>query len=78
MSTVFAVSASSTHARRRAAAMDHQQNSWLTLLDKWLARSERAHQRADLRAIANDPHLLADLGLTREEALMQADTPFWK
>jgi uncharacterized protein YjiS (DUF1127 family) len=33
-------------------------------------------QRADLRAIADDPHLLADLGLTTDEALEQANAPF--
>jgi uncharacterized protein YjiS (DUF1127 family) len=48
------------------------------LLDRWLASSERMHQRASLRAIADDPHLLADLGLSREEALEQADMPFWR
>jgi len=56
----------------------HQRNSWRGLLDRWLASSERVHQRAGLRAIAYDPHLLADLGLSREEALEQADMPFWR
>jgi uncharacterized protein YjiS (DUF1127 family) len=31
-----------------------------------------------LRAIADDPHLLRDLGLTREQALEEADKPFWR
>ncbi|MBR1168460.1 hypothetical protein [Bradyrhizobium liaoningense] len=48
------------------------------LIGRWLGRIERINQREDLRAIANDPHLLADLGLTREQALEQADKPFWR
>ena len=35
-------------------------------------------QRAALREIAHDPHLLSDLGLTRDEALAQANKPFWR
>jgi uncharacterized protein YjiS (DUF1127 family) len=35
-------------------------------------------QRVDLREIADDPHLLGDLGLTRDEALEQANMPFWR
>jgi uncharacterized protein YjiS (DUF1127 family) len=38
----------------------------------------RRRQRDALRAIADDPHLLRDLGLTREEALDEADRPFWQ
>lgn len=64
--------------RRRATAADHEQNSWQVLIGRWLGRIERINQREDLRAIANDPHLLADLGLTREQALEQADKPFWR
>jgi uncharacterized protein YjiS (DUF1127 family) len=78
MSTLFAKSDIGARARRSATTADHQLYSWRALLDRWLASSERMHQRADLRAIADDPHLLADLGLTREEALEQADLPFWR
>ena len=35
-------------------------------------------QREALRAIADDKHLLKDLGLTREQALEEADKPFWR
>ena len=38
----------------------------------------RHSQREGLRAIADDPHLLRDLGLTREQALEEADKPFWR
>ena len=78
MSTLFANGHFPLRVRRSATPADHQRNSWLATLDRWLAVGERMHQRADLREIANNPHLLADLGLTREEALEQADKPFWR
>jgi uncharacterized protein YjiS (DUF1127 family) len=50
----------------------------------WLARSaglllawsERARQRRDL--LRFDDHLLRDIGLTRAEALAEAEKPFWR
>jgi uncharacterized protein YjiS (DUF1127 family) len=78
MSIPFANTALRQRVRRKEAAGDHQPSSWLKLLDKWLSCGERARQRAALRNIADDPHLLADLGLTRDEALEQADKPFWQ
>jgi uncharacterized protein YjiS (DUF1127 family) len=47
-------------------------------LETWRLWEERSRQRAALRDIADDPHLLADLGLTRDAALDQADKPFWR
>jgi uncharacterized protein YjiS (DUF1127 family) len=43
-------------------------------------RRRRARQRSrrELRELADDPHLLKDLGLTRWEALEEADKPFWR
>jgi uncharacterized protein YjiS (DUF1127 family) len=41
----------------------------------WLGRQD---QRTALREIADDPHLLNDLGLTREQALREAAKPFWR
>ncbi|WP_143197933.1 DUF1127 domain-containing protein [Bradyrhizobium sp. AS23.2] len=78
MSTLFANSERLPRPWRRTTSEGHQTSSWSALFDRLLACSERMHQRAGLRAIADDPHLLADLGLTREEALEQADTPFWR
>jgi uncharacterized protein YjiS (DUF1127 family) len=78
MSIFFTNTDRLVRVRRGAAVRGHQPSSWLKLLDKWLSCSERAHQRAGLRNIADDPHLLADLGLTRDEALEQADKPFWQ
>jgi uncharacterized protein YjiS (DUF1127 family) len=78
MSTFFSYGHSPPHVRRKAVAQQPQSNSWRTALEKWRAWNERSRQRAALGDIADDPHLLADLGLTREEALDQADQPFWR
>ena len=78
MSTLFANSEHLARGWRSGISEGHQTSSWLSLLDRLLSCSERVHQRAGLRAIADDPHLLADLGLTREEAIKQANTPFWR
>jgi uncharacterized protein YjiS (DUF1127 family) len=42
---------------------------------RWL---DRQLQRIALREIADDPRLLSDLGLTRDEALREATKPFWR
>ncbi len=44
---------------------------------RWFARSR---QLRALREIAerNDPHLLKDIGVSREEALREADKAFWR
>lgn len=41
----------------------------------WAARSG---QRRDLRELAQETRLLNDIGLTREQALREADKPFWR
>jgi uncharacterized protein YjiS (DUF1127 family) len=44
----------------------------------WLGVWARQRQRAALRELADDPHRLNDLGLTRQQALEEADKPFWR
>jgi uncharacterized protein YjiS (DUF1127 family) len=67
-------------AADRAASL-HQSSSgpsppvWLPRWWSWL---DRPLQRIALREIADDPHLLSDLGLTREQALHEASRPFWR
>ena len=78
MSTLFSYGHSLPHVRRNAVVEEPQSNSWWSLLEKWRTWDERSRQRAALRNIADDPHLLADLGITKEEALEQADQPFWR
>ena len=65
----------------RSAARRHQIDwgpilaiAWRTVRRQFAGRN----QREALRAIADDPHLLRDLGLTREQALDEAEKPFWQ
>ncbi|MBI5320078.1 hypothetical protein [Bradyrhizobium sp.] len=44
----------------------------------WWSWLDRPLQRIALREIADDPRLLGDLGLSREEALREAAKPFWR
>jgi len=44
----------------------------------WWSWFDRRDQRAALRELADDPHLLNVLGLSREQALQQAAKPFWR
>ena len=55
-----------------------QFHSWPTWLRPLLSFIDKARQRAALRAIADNKHLLADLGISRREALDEADRPFWQ
>jgi uncharacterized protein YjiS (DUF1127 family) len=47
----------------------------VALLALWL---ERARSRRQLRLRLADPHALADLGLTRDEADLESIKPFWR
>src|SRR5438309_11158584 len=44
----------------------------------WWSWLDRPLQRIALREIADDPHLLSDLGLTRDAALREAAKPVWR
>lgn len=44
----------------------------------WSCWLDRQMERIVLREIADDPHLLNDLGLSRDEALREAAKPFWR
>jgi uncharacterized protein YjiS (DUF1127 family) len=59
----------------------HQKNLGLAAGSQWLGWLglwARQRQRAALRELADDPHRLDDLGLTRQQALEEADKPFWR
>jgi len=49
--------------------------SLLALPGLWL---ERARSRRQLRLLLTNPHVLADLGLTPEEADLESIKPFWR
>jgi uncharacterized protein YjiS (DUF1127 family) len=45
---------------------------------KWRELRARRQLRSALRELADDTHLLRDLGVTREEALNEVHKPFWR
>ena len=64
-----------------AATPLHQSSSGTSLPvgpPGWWSWLDRRLRRIALREIADDPHLLSDLGLTREQALREAAKPFWR
>ena len=66
------------HRTRRRCLNHSQSNSWLRLLDRLLRWSERSRRSAAFRDLADNPHLLRDIGLTRREAIEEADKPIWR
>ena len=66
-----AIPAGDHHQSSSGSSAGTRRPGWWNLLD-------RSFQRMALREIASDPHLLRDLGLTREEALREAAKPFWR
>ena len=78
MSMYFNATHSPPLGPRRLLVHRPQYNSWQALLSRWRRWTERNRQRAALRDLADDKHLLDDLGLTRQEALDEADRPFWE
>jgi uncharacterized protein YjiS (DUF1127 family) len=64
-----------------SATQLHQSSSGLCAACRrpgWWRWLDRRLQRIALREIADDPHLLSDLGLSRDAALREADKPFWR
>lgn len=47
----------------------------ISALSLWMARTQDRNALAEL---AEDKHFLADIGLTREQALREAGKPFWR
>jgi uncharacterized protein YjiS (DUF1127 family) len=69
-----AVQAGGQHARIHQPDCGPAAGPWR----RWLGWAERRRQRIALRELADDKHFLSDLGLTREQALREADKPFWR
>jgi uncharacterized protein YjiS (DUF1127 family) len=69
-----------THAARHRRRL-HQKSWGLILLEQWRElqlRWVRHRQRAALRDLADDPYRLKDVGITRKQALDEANKPFWR
>ena len=62
----------------RQGSQPHQKNWGFSVALLWRELRRRQRSRRELRELADDPHLLKDLGLTRWEALEEADKPFWR
>jgi len=67
-------------AKDAAERIASEARSWsliltLHILGTWMRRSA---QRRALRDLAEDGRLLADVGLTRSQALREADKLFWR
>jgi uncharacterized protein YjiS (DUF1127 family) len=58
-----------THDAQHAAVLPFQQ------IMAWISRHR---QRRALADVAADDHLLQDLGISRGDALREAEKPFWK
>jgi uncharacterized protein YjiS (DUF1127 family) len=64
----------------RQSSQVHQKNWGVTLAQgwqRWRLRWARHSQRRVLCELVDDQHLLADIGVTRDEALTEAARPFW-
>jgi uncharacterized protein YjiS (DUF1127 family) len=86
MSTYFSDTNWSTErCHRSPPASQHQSSSWQRLCNTLLRWAERRRPRASYRELADNPHLLKDLGLSRHdlglscrETLGETDKPFWR
>lgn len=59
----------------------HQRNSWRVWTVLWRTGqlcAARHGQRKSLGGLVGEPHLLADIGLTRGQALREAKKSFWQ
>ena len=63
---------------RPARADEPQFHSWPRRLRHVLNWADRARERDALRALADNKHLLNDIGLSRDQALGEADRLFWQ
>jgi uncharacterized protein YjiS (DUF1127 family) len=81
---IFAIAGvNSFTSRKAAAASNHHDGAetcrpgWVTRFFSWCVRcSERSRQRQALAEL--DDHFLKDIGVTRQQAMVEAAKPFWK
>jgi uncharacterized protein YjiS (DUF1127 family) len=63
-------------ALRRQSASSSSIDAWLRTLGFWIDRSRQRRQLGELAEL-ND-YLLKDIGVSREEAMREAEKPFWR
>jgi uncharacterized protein YjiS (DUF1127 family) len=82
MSTAFSQAATLPASRQaRPAATLHQSNSWREFASPWRVIqlwAQRRAQRHALLELADQKHLLEDIGVTRAEVVREAAKPFWQ
>lgn len=66
------------HEPSREGARLRARAAFARILDGFSTYLARRRQRDALAGLADDKHLLADIGLTREQALREAGKPFWQ
>ena len=71
-------SALSGRSARDAAFLETRATMLCACFDSIAAWILRSGQRRALRELAQEGRLLADIGLTREQALDEAAKPFWR
>jgi uncharacterized protein YjiS (DUF1127 family) len=63
----------------RASSHENNSSRWLVRgLSVLIAWVERSRQRRALADLADDDHLLKDIGVSRQDALREAAKPFWR
>ena len=50
--------------------------AWLRTLELWIDRSRQRRQLGELAEL--NSYLLKDIGVSREEAMREAEKPFWR
>ena len=82
MNAVPSVRAGEVRARPRDVACRPAATDRRLALSRWLTRlsamAERRRQRRRLRALAENPDFLHDIGISRADALREASRPFWR
>jgi uncharacterized protein YjiS (DUF1127 family) len=63
-------------ALRQQFASSSSIDAWLRTLGFWIDRSQQRRQLGELAEL-ND-YLLKDIGVSREEAMREAEKPFWR
>ncbi|WP_275185764.1 DUF1127 domain-containing protein [Bradyrhizobium sp. CSA112] len=61
---------------RQQSVSSSSAGGWLRTLEFWIDRSRQRKQLGELAEL-ND-YLLKDIGVSREEALREAEKPFWR
>jgi uncharacterized protein YjiS (DUF1127 family) len=61
---------------RQQSVSSSSAGGWLRTLELWIDRSRQRKQLGELAEL-ND-YLLKDIGVSREEAMREAEKPFWR